>query len=44
LLPAANAAEAACIEGMRVIPVGTLRAAAGHLSGAAPIAPVAQVP
>ncbi|MCL2545215.1 MAG: ATP-binding protein, partial [Clostridia bacterium] len=44
LLPAANAAEAACIEGLRVIPVATLREAAGHLSGAAPLPPTVQIP
>jgi len=44
LLPAANAAEAECIEGVRVIPVNTLRDAVGHLSGTAPIAPQTLVP
>lgn len=44
LLPADNAAEVACVEGLRVIPVATLREAAGHLSGRALIAPQAQVP
>ncbi|MCL2810926.1 MAG: YifB family Mg chelatase-like AAA ATPase [Clostridia bacterium] len=44
LLPAANAAEAACIEGVRVIPVASLREAVGHLSGAVPISPVETKP
>ncbi len=44
LLPAESAPEVACIEGLRVIPVATLREAVNHLSGRAPIAPQVQVP
>jgi magnesium chelatase family protein len=39
IVPAANAAEAAAIEGIRVIPVGHLSAAVEHLRGGTPIAP-----
>jgi magnesium chelatase family protein len=39
IVPAANAAEAAAIDGIRVIPVGHLIAAVEHLRGQAPIAP-----
>ncbi len=44
LLPRGNAAEVACVEGIRIIPVGTLAEAVGHLSGAMPIVPQQQVP
>ncbi len=44
LLPVGNAAEVACIDGLRVIPVATLAEAVGHLSGRAPIAPQVQQP
>lgn len=44
LLPAANAAEVACVEGLRVIPISKLSEAVGHLSGCAPLQPQVQVP
>jgi len=37
LVPAANAPEAALVDGLRVVPVRTLTDAAAHLSGASPI-------
>ncbi|MCR4621435.1 MAG: YifB family Mg chelatase-like AAA ATPase [Clostridiales bacterium] len=40
ILPAQNANEVVCVEGISVIPVRTLREAAEHLSGKAPIQPV----
>ncbi|HEY1250348.1 MAG TPA: YifB family Mg chelatase-like AAA ATPase, partial [Thermoanaerobaculia bacterium] len=39
VVPAANAAEAAAIDGIRVIPVGHLAAAVQHERGEAPISP-----
>ena len=39
VLPAANAAEAAALDSIRVIPVGSLAAAVEHLRGARPIPP-----
>jgi magnesium chelatase family protein len=39
LLPRENSAEAAVVRGIDVYPVRTLRDAAGHLAGTAPIAP-----
>ncbi|MDR3052135.1 MAG: YifB family Mg chelatase-like AAA ATPase [Oscillospiraceae bacterium] len=44
LLPRDNAAEVACVEGVRVIPVATLAEAVGHLSGQTPVVPQPQVP
>jgi magnesium chelatase family protein len=38
-LAEANASEAAAVEGIRVIPVGSLAATVGHLSGSEPISP-----
>src|ERR1035437_7014682 len=38
-VPAVDAAEAALVEGMRIIPVENLAALAGHLRGDTPIAP-----
>ncbi|NOK21782.1 YifB family Mg chelatase-like AAA ATPase [Corallococcus carmarthensis] len=40
MVPAANAAEAALVEGLQVLPVGHLREAVEHLTGKAPIAPL----
>ncbi len=40
LLPAGNAAEAAAVDELRVIPVRTLAAAVSHLNGDCPIEPV----
>jgi magnesium chelatase family protein len=39
MVPAANAAEAALVEGVQVFPVSTLREAVEHLTGAAPLRP-----
>jgi magnesium chelatase family protein len=39
MVPAANAEEAALVEGLKVLPVSTLREAVDHLSGACPVAP-----
>ncbi|HEY2796688.1 MAG TPA: YifB family Mg chelatase-like AAA ATPase [Thermoanaerobaculia bacterium] len=39
VVPAANAAEASAVEGIRVVPVGHLTAAVQHLRGEVPIAP-----
>ena len=39
LVPAENAAEAAVVEGLEVIPVKTVREAAGFLAGTTPITP-----
>ncbi|MDX2177434.1 MAG: YifB family Mg chelatase-like AAA ATPase [Candidatus Sumerlaeia bacterium] len=39
LLPAENAAEAACVEGIEIIPVATLREAVDFLNGQSVIAP-----
>lgn len=39
MVPAANAAEASLVEGLKVLPVSTLREAVDHLSGACPVAP-----
>ncbi len=44
LLPAANAAEVASVSGIEIYPASTLREAAEHLSGKAPIPAQAQVP
>ena len=41
VVPAANAAEAAAVDGIRVIPVGHLAAAVAHGRGETPIAPQA---
>ena len=38
-MPAANAAEAALVEGLEVIPVASLASLVGHLHGYAPIPP-----
>ena len=43
ILPAQNAKETACIEGMRIYPVSTLREVIDHLEGTAAIAPQKQV-
>ncbi|QSQ19746.1 YifB family Mg chelatase-like AAA ATPase [Pyxidicoccus parkwayensis] len=39
MVPTANAAEAALVEGLRVLPVATLREAVDHLTGARPVTP-----
>jgi magnesium chelatase family protein len=39
MVPAANAAEAALVEGIQVLPVSHLREAVEHLTGAAPLRP-----
>lgn len=39
MVPVANAAEAALVEGVQVFPVGHLREAVEHLTGEAPLAP-----
>ncbi|MCY1016360.1 YifB family Mg chelatase-like AAA ATPase [Pyxidicoccus sp. MSG2] len=39
MLPAANAPEAALVEGLRVLPVTHLREAVDHLTGVRPVAP-----
>ncbi len=39
MVPAANAAEAALVEGLKVLPVATLREAVDHLTGARLVAP-----
>ena len=43
LVPAANAGEVRCIEGIEIYPVESLRAAFSHLRGEAPIAPLETV-
>ena len=43
MLPRANAAEVACLEGLRVLPVATLREAVLHLTGRQPIPPQEQI-
>ncbi|MCE9669506.1 YifB family Mg chelatase-like AAA ATPase [Myxococcus stipitatus] len=42
MVPAANAAEASLVEGLRVHPVGSLRDAVDHLTGTRPIPPFAR--
>lgn len=44
VLPAQNAPELACLEGLTVYPAPSLLAAAHHITGRAPIAPQAQTP
>jgi len=39
MVPAANAAEAALVEGLKVLPVSSLREAVDHLTGARPVPP-----
>jgi magnesium chelatase family protein len=39
MVPAANAAEASLVEGIQVLPVGHLREAVEHLTGATPLRP-----
>ena len=43
LVPAANAGEVRCIEGIEIYPVESLRAAFSHLRGEVPIAPLETV-
>ena len=43
ILPAENAQEVACIEGMRIYPVRTLREVIGHIDGSAPLIPQEQI-
>ena len=43
MVPEANANEISCIEGIEIYPVGSLNAAARHLTGELPIAPVSPV-
>jgi magnesium chelatase family protein len=43
-VPAEDAAEAALVEGVEVLPVASLGALAAHLSGEAPLQPVAPTP
>ncbi|RKH54562.1 YifB family Mg chelatase-like AAA ATPase [Corallococcus llansteffanensis] len=40
MVPAANATEAALVEGLQVVPVAHLREAVGHLTGSAPLTPL----
>ncbi|MCY1031070.1 YifB family Mg chelatase-like AAA ATPase [Corallococcus sp. BB11-1] len=40
MVPAANAVEAALVEGLQVLPVAHLREAVGHLTGSAPLTPL----
>ena len=42
MLPAANAREAACVDGLAILPVGSLQEAIDHLRGRKRIAPVQQ--
>ena len=44
LLPADNAREAACVEGLRVLPVNSLREALDHLRGERRVEPAVAVP
>ena len=44
ILPAANAREAACIEGLRIIPVSSLAEVTAYLEGQADISPQEQIP
>ena len=44
VLPAANAAEAAAVDGIRVIPVAHLSEAVGHVAGIRPIAAARATP
>lgn len=44
ILPAHNAREAACVEGLRVLPAGSLQEVVDYLRGEADIEPVASVP
>src|SRR5215813_2140743 len=44
VVPADNAREAATVEGLEVIPVASLRAAVGHLTGLRPIPPFSPGP
>ena len=44
ILPAHNAKEAACVEGLRVLPAGSLQEVVDYLRGEAEIEPVASVP
>ena len=44
LLPAANAREAACVDGLRVLPVSSLQEALDHLRGVKHIEPAQAVP
>ena len=44
LLPAVNAREAACVEGLRVLPVNSLQEALDHLRGVKKIEPAQAVP
>ncbi len=43
ILPEENAREVACIEGMNILPVSTLRQVIDHIEGTGPIQPQAQV-
>ncbi|MBR6009707.1 MAG: YifB family Mg chelatase-like AAA ATPase [Clostridia bacterium] len=43
IIPEANANELMCVEGIDIIPAGTLRQVVNHLSGKAPIAPLKTV-
>ena len=42
ILPAANAREAACIEGIRIYPVSSLREVIDHIEGTVPVSPQEQ--
>ncbi len=44
ILPAQNAREAACIEGITILPVSHLREVIEHLEGKCPIPPQSQIP
>jgi len=44
IVPASDAGEASLIEGVNVVPVGSLSELIGHLRGVSPISPYASVP
>ena len=44
ILPAGNAREVACIEGMRIYPAGSLGEVIGHIEGTCRIEPQVQIP
>lgn len=44
LVPRGNAQEVACVDGIRIIPVASLREAVDHITGAARIEPLRAVP
>ena len=44
MIPAENAQEVACVDGIRIVPVESLRQAVDHVTGAKPIEPIVPVP